>query len=209
MSGAPIRILLVDDHRVMREGLALLLGQSADFDVVGQASDGGEALELFRQLDPDVTICDLRMTPMDGVEITETMRNEKPDARVVLLTTYDTDHDVFNALRAGAASYLRKDVDLEQLADTIRAVHSGQRAISPAIAAKLAEHLSSKALTTRQAEVLQCLAQGKSNAEIGEMLFISEGTVKAHVKAILQKLGARDRSQATSVAIKRGLVHAL
>lgn len=209
MSGAPIRILLVDDHRIMREGLALLLGQSADFDVVGQASSGAEALDLFREMSPDIVICDLRMTPMDGIEITEAIRNERPDARIVLLTTYDTDHDVFNALRAGAASYLRKDVDLEQLADTLRAVHSGKRAITPAVAAKLAEHLSSDELTARQAEVLKCLALGKSNAEIGEMLFISEGTVKAHVKAVLHKLGVRDRAQAIGVAIRRGLVHAL
>ena len=146
---------------------------------------------------------------MDGVEITEAMRQLNPAARVILLTTYDTDEEVFRGLRAGAASYLLKDVDSARLIDTIRAVHAGRKAISPEIAAKLAEHVASDALTARQQEVLNCLAQGMSNIEIGRTLFISEGTVKAHVKAILQKLDARDRTQAITIAIKRGLVRTL
>jgi two-component system, NarL family, response regulator len=206
---APIRILLVDDHGIMREGLAAVLSRDDGLEVVGQAGDGETAMQRFRELTPDVCIVDLRMMPMDGVEITEAMRQENPAARVILLTTYDTDEEVFRGLRAGAASYLLKDVDSTRLIDTIRAVHSGRKAISPEIAAKLAEHVASDALTARQQEVLRCLSQGKSNMEIASTLFISEGTVKAHVKAILQKLDARDRTQAITIAIKRGLVRTL
>ncbi len=201
-----IRILLVDDHSIMREGLAAVLSQTPDLEVVGESGDGAHAIELFRELSPDVSIVDLRMSPIDGVEITHAIRQINPNAHVVLLTTYDTDEDVFRGLRAGAASYLLKDVGSAKLIDTIRAVHAGRKAISPEIATKLAEHVSSEALTARQEEVLRCLALGKSNLEIGNMLFISEGTVKAHVKAILQKLEARDRTQAVTIAIKRGLV---
>lgn len=204
-----IRILLVDDHSIMREGLAAVLDRHADLEVVGQAGDGETALRLFRELAPDVAVVDLRMTPMDGSEITQAMRNENPNARVVLLTTYDTDEEIFRGLRAGASSYLLKDVGSAQLIDTIRAVHAGRKAISPEIAAKLADHVASDALTARQQEVLGCLAQGKSNIEIANTLYISEGTVKAHVKAILHKLDARDRTQAITIAIKRGLVRGL
>ncbi|MCC6244809.1 MAG: response regulator transcription factor [Gemmatimonadaceae bacterium] len=209
MTSPPIRILLVDDHGIMREGLAAVLSRDEGLDVVGQAGTGESAMQQFRELAPDVCIVDLRMTPMDGVEITEAMRQLNPAARVILLTTYDTDEEVFRGLRAGAASYLLKDVDSARLIDTIRAVHAGRKAISPEIAAKLAEHVASDALTARQQEVLNCLAQGMSNIEIGRTLFISEGTVKAHVKAILQKLDARDRTQAITIAIKRGLVRTL
>ena len=209
MTSPPIRILLVDDHGIMREGLAAVLSRDEGLDVVGQAGTGESAMQQFRELAPDVCLVDLRMTPMDGVEITEAMRQLNPAARVILLTTYDTDEEVFRGLRAGAASYLLKDVDSARLIDTIRAVHAGRKAISPEIAAKLAEHVASDALTARQQEVLNCLAQGMSNIEIGRTLFISEGTVKAHVKAILQKLDARDRTQAITIAIKRGLVRTL
>ncbi|QJR38195.1 response regulator transcription factor [Gemmatimonas groenlandica] len=205
----PIRLLLVDDHCIMREGLAALLSQKPGLEVVGQASNGEEALELFRTLQPDLAIVDLRMEPMDGAEITEAMREMNPNARVVLLTTYDTDDEVFRGLRAGAASYLLKDVGTAQLIDTIHAVHAGRKAISPEIAAKLADHVASDALTGRQQEVLLCVAQGKSNLEIANTLYISEGTVKAHVKAILKKLEARDRTQAITIAIRRGLVRTL
>jgi two-component system, NarL family, response regulator len=204
-----IRILLVDDHTIMREGLVAILAQHDDIEVVGEAADGASALELFRQLSPDVCIVDLRMSPMDGVELTAAMRQEQPDARIILLTTYDTDEEVFRGLRAGAASYLLKDVASSDLVDVIHTVHAGRRAIAPSIAAKLAEHVASDMLTPRQHEVLQCLAQGRSNLEIASTLYISEGTVKAHVKAILQKLGARDRTQAITIGLRRGLVRSL
>lgn len=208
MSDTSIRVLLVDDHTVMREGLAAVL-TAHGLTVVGQAGDGETALALFHEHRPDVSVVDLRMTPMDGAEITQAMREASANARVVLLTTYDTDEEVFRGLRAGAASYLLKDVDSATLVETIRVVHSGRKSIAPDIAAKLAEHVSSDALTPRQAEVLRCLTEGKSNLEIASALFISEGTVKAHVKAILEKLDARDRTQAVTTAIKRGLVRTL
>ena len=204
-----IRILLVDDHTILREGLAAVLNAVEGFEVVGQAGDGNAALDAFRNLAPDVAIVDLRMRPMDGVELTKAMREESPNARVILLTTYDTDEEIFRGLRAGAASYLLKDVDSTKLADTIRAVHAGRKEIPPEIAAKLADHVASETLTPRQEEVLRGVAEGKSNLEIAKALFVSEGTVKAHVKAILQKLGARDRTQAITIAIKRGLVRPL
>jgi two-component system NarL family response regulator len=146
---------------------------------------------------------------MDGVELTKAMREVNTNARVILLTTYDTDEEIFRGLRAGASSYLLKDVDSTKLADTIRAVHAGRKEIPPEIAAKLADHVASETLTPRQEEVLRGVAEGKSNLEIAKALFVSEGTVKAHVKAILQKLGARDRTQAITIAIKRGLVRPL
>lgn len=209
MADTPLRVLLVDDHTVMREGLAALLDANPLISVVGQAGDGASAMQLFSDLAPDVAIVDLRMQPMDGVEITQAMRAANPNARVILLTTYDTDEEVFRGLRAGAASYLLKDVTAEILLETIRTVHSGRRAISAEIAAKLAEHVAADALTPRQQEVLVCLTQGKSNMEIANTLYISEGTVKAHVKAILQKLEARDRTQAITIALRRGLVRSL
>lgn len=206
---APIRILLVDDHTILREGLASVLTAKGGFEVVGQAGDGATALQLFTEFSPDVSIVDLRMTPMDGVDVTRAMREINPQARIVVLTTYDTDEEVFRGLRAGAASYLLKDVDSSVLISTIRTVHTGRKAISPEIAAKLADHVASDQLTARQQEVLNCLAEGKSNLEIAHTLFISEGTVKAHVKAILQKLEARDRTQAITIAIRRGMVRTL
>lgn len=202
----PIRLLLVDDHAILREGLAALLDMVADLTVVGQAADGETALSLYRELVPDVVICDLRMYPMDGVEITTTLRAEFPSARIIILTTYDTDDEVFRSLRAGAASYLLKDVEPTHLIDTVRAVHLGRKAIDPAIAAKLAEHVANDQLTPRQLEVLGRLADGSSNNEISATLFISEGTVKAHIAAILRKLGARDRTQAVSIGFRRGLL---
>jgi two-component system NarL family response regulator len=204
-----IRILLVDDHTILREGLAAVLNAVDGFEVVGQVGDGRSAIEAFKELSPDVAIVDLRMTPMDGVTLTHALRDENPNARVILLTTYDTDEEIFRGLRAGASSYLLKDVDSHRLADTIRSVHAGRKEISPEIAAKLADHVASETLTPRQEEVLLRVAEGKSNLEIAKVLYVSEGTVKAHVKAILQKLGARDRTQAITIAIKRGLVRPL
>ena len=204
-----IRILLVDDHTILREGLAAVLNAVDGFEVVGQAGDGKAALDFYRELQPDVAIVDLRMSPMDGVSLTQALRDQYPNAKVILLTTYDTDEEIFRGLRAGASSYLLKDVDSSRLADTIRSVNAGRKEIPPEIAAKLADHVASETLTPRQEEVLRGVAEGKSNLEIAKALFVSEGTVKAHVKAILQKLGARDRTQAITIAIKRGLVRPL
>jgi len=208
MTESAIRVLLVDDHAIMREGLAAVL-TSYGIEVVGEAGDGATALRLFEELAPDVSVVDLRMTPMDGAEVTMQMRQRNHDARVILLTTYDTDEEVFRGLRAGASSYLLKDVGSEELVSTIRAVRAGRKVIAPAIAAKLAEHVASDVLTPRQTEVLRCLSEGKSNLEVAQTLFISEGTVKAHVKAILAKLDARDRTQALMIAFKRGLLRSV
>jgi len=208
MTESAIRVLLVDDHAIMREGLAAVL-TSYGIDVVGEAGDGATALQMFEELAPDVCVVDLRMTPMDGAEVTMQMRQRNHEARVILLTTYDTDEEVFRGLRAGASSYLLKDVGSEELVSTIRAVRAGRKVIAPAIAAKLAEHVASDVLTPRQTEVLRCLSEGKSNLEVAQTLFISEGTVKAHVKAILAKLDARDRTQALMIAFKRGLLRSV
>lgn len=207
MTVLPIRVMLVDDHAIMREGLSAVL-TSHGIDVVGEAGDGATALQLYDTLAPDVCVVDLRMTPMDGVELTTQIRARAPEAHVILLTTYDTDEEVFRGLRAGASSYLLKDVGSAELVSTIRAVHEGRKVIAPAIAAKLAEHVASDVLTPRQTEVLQCLSEGKSNLEVAHALNISEGTVKAHVKAILAKLNARDRTQALMIAFRRGLLRA-
>ena len=209
MGHTPIRVLLVDDQTLVREGLASLLSASDEFEVIGQAADGHEALRLFTEHAPDVSVVDLRMTPMDGVELTQHMRGVRPDARIMLLTTYDTDDEIYRGLSAGAFGYVLKDVDSLALMAAIRAVHAGKKSISPEVARKLADNVASAHLTARQQGVLECLAQGKSNLEIAKTLFISEGTVKAHVKAILYKLGARDRTQAITIAFKRGMVKAL
>ncbi len=206
LTARPVRVLLVDDHSILREGLAALLGRDARIAVVAQASGGEEALALFAQHAPDVSLVDLRMSPMDGIELTKKLRELDPTSRVILLTTYDTDDEIFRGLRAGAASYLLKDVPFDSLVHTIWEVFSGRHCISPAIAAKLAQHVGQEELTARQLDVLRCLAKGMSNVEIGTSLYISEGTVKAHVKAILRKLAVRDRTQAVSIAMKRGLV---
>jgi len=205
MSQSAIRIMLVDDHAIVREGLAAVL-PAYDIDVVAQAGDGAQALAAYAEVKPDVSVVDLRMSPMDGAELIRELRQRDPHARVVLLTTYDTDADVFRALRAGAASYVLKDVGVESLVETIRAVRAGKRVIAPEIATKLAEYVAAEALTPRQAEVLRCLSEGKSNLEVAASLCISEGTVKAHVKAILSKLEARDRTQALMIAFRRGLL---
>ncbi len=205
MPQATIRVLLVDDHAIVREGLAAVLSGHG-MDVVGQAGDGQTALTLFQELTPDVSIVDVRMSPMDGAELTQALRRIDAEAKVILLTTYDTDEEVFRGLRAGASSYVLKDVGSDELVSTIKAVSAGNRVISAEIAAKLADHVASDVLTPRQAEVLKCLAEGKSNLEVAETLCISEGTVKAHVKAILGKLDARDRTQALMIAFKRGLL---
>ncbi len=208
MTETTIRVLLVDDHAILREGLAAVLA-GHNIEVVGQAADGETALSLFRTLAPDVCIVDVRMGPMDGAELTEALRIVDAEARVILLTTYDTDEEIFRGLRAGASSYVLKDVDSEELVSTIRAVRAGKRVIAPAIAAKLADHVATESLTARQTEVLRCLSEGKSNLEVAESLSISEGTVKAHVKAILAKLDARDRTQALMIAFKRGLLRTM
>lgn len=200
-------ILISDDHAVVREGLAAMLSRRAEMQVVAEASNGVQAVALALQHKPDVLLMDLRMPQMGGVEAIRAIRAEWPDARVIVLTTYDGDEDIYRALQAGAKGYLLKDTPREELLEAIRAVHAGRKHIPPEVAAKLAERLTSETLTEREREVLQLIVAGQSNKEIGASLNISEGTVKVHVNNLLSKLGVSDRTQAVTEALRRGLVH--
>ncbi|MGE0825441.1 MAG: response regulator [Candidatus Binatia bacterium] len=202
----PIRILIVDDHPVVREGVAALIERHQDMMVVGAGGNGREAIDLFRRLTPDVTLLDLRMPEMNGVAVITAIREFAPSARIIVLTTYDRDEDIYRGLKAGAKAYLLKETAPQELIETIRAVHAGQTKIPPDVAAKLAERMTGPELTQRELDVLELLMAGKSNKEIAAALFISEGTVKTHVNNILGKLGASDRTQAVTTALKRGLV---
>jgi two-component system NarL family response regulator len=200
------RILIVDDHELVRQGLAELLSRHERIEVVGSAENGMQAIELYGAVHPDVSLVDMRMSPMDGVQTIGAIRELDPDARIILLTTYDTEEDIYRGLKAGASSYLLKDVGMTELVDTILAVHAGEKRIPAQIAAKLAEHMATPSLTPRQLDTLRLVVAGRSNHEIAQRLNITEGTVKAHVKAILSKFGARDRAHAAAIALKRGIV---
>ncbi|PSB21819.1 DNA-binding response regulator [filamentous cyanobacterium CCP2] len=201
----PIRVLIADDHPIVRNGLVRMVELTDGMEVIAEAETGTEAVEQYRQHQPDVTLMDLRMKEMGGVDAIITIRQEFPEARIVILTTYDTDEDIFRGLQAGAKGYLLKDAKMNQLLDAIRKVHSGQKYIPPEVGAKLAERMSQPQLTDREREVLQILSHGKTNQEIAEALSISESTVKFHVNNILSKLGVNDRTQAVLIAIKRGV----
>jgi len=203
---SPIRILVADDHPVVREGLVALVSRQPDMVVVAEAADGRELVEKFLQYRPDVALVDLRMPEMDGADALAAIRERAPAARAIVLTTYDDDEDIQRSLRAGAKAYLLKDAPREELLACIKAVHEGLTLIPPAIAAKLAETMGIPALTPRELEVLGLVADGKSNKEVAASLFITEGTVKSHLIAILRKLDAADRTQAVTIALKRGLL---
>jgi two-component system, NarL family, response regulator len=201
-----IRVLVVDDHPVLREGVAVLVAQQPDLLMVGEASTGREALEQFRSLQPDVTLMDIKMPDMSGIDAIIAIRQEYPDARIIVLTTYEGDVLASRALRAGAHSYMLKGNVRKDLADTIRAVHDGARRIEPAIASQLDSQLQDEALTDREVEVLTLVAAGNSNRSIASRLDINEGTVKTHVKNILAKLGTDDRTHAVTTALRRGII---
>jgi len=203
----PIRILIVDDHQVVREGLAAIINRQPDMAVIGEASNGQQAVELYRQHSPDVSLIDLRMPGMNGVEAITAIRIEAPNSRFIVLTTYDGDEDIYRALQAGAQAYLLKDMFREELLEAIRTVHAGQRRIPSAVATRLAERMAGNDLTAREVEVLRLIASGKSNKQIAARLEITEGTVKGHVNNILSKMGVSDRTQAVTTAIQRGIVH--
>ena len=210
MSGADtspaIRVLTVDDHQLLLEGIAAVLSGQEDMTLVGQASSGREAVELFRQQRPDVTLMDLRMPDMSGIEAITAIRAEFPNARIIVLTTYSGDAQAAAALKAGAAGFLLKNLVRKELIETIRIVHSGKRRVPPEIATEIAEHVADDALTGREIEVLRGVASGKSNKLIAAELAISEGTVKTHMKSILPKLAASDRTHAVMIALKRGIL---
>jgi DNA-binding NarL/FixJ family response regulator len=203
---SPIRVLCVDDHPLMRDGIAFALQTQKDMELVGQAIDGEEALCLFRELRPDVTLMDLQMPGMNGIATIEAIKREFPKARVVVLTTYSGDVQASRALKAGAVGYLLKSMLRTELLSTIRTVHAGGRRIPPEIASELAEHISADALSQREVEVLRCVASGNSNKIVADELAITEDTVKGHMKSILSKLGANDRTHAVLIAMKRGFL---
>jgi len=201
-----IQILVVDDHLLLREGIAAVLEGQEDMVLVGEASNGREAVESFRRLRPNVTLMDLRMPDMSGLEAITAIRSDFPDARIIVLTTYSGDAQAAAALKAGAAGYLLKNLVRKELIETIRTVHAGKRRIPPEIATEIAEHVADDALTDREIEVLRGVAAGKSNKLIAAELDIAEGTVKTHMKSILPKLDASDRTHAVMIALKRGIL---
>lgn len=202
-----IRILVVDDHHVVRQGLVALLRLMPDIEVVGEASNGIEAVERHGALGPDVTLMDLQLPKLSGVDAIRRIRAAEPAARFIVLTTFDGDEDIYRALEAGAKAYLLKGMTVDELTSTIRAVHAGKTRIAPPIAEKLAERMSGQALTLREHEVLERIVAGRSNKEIASDLNISEATVKSHINNLLGKLNVSDRTNAATVAIQRGIVH--
>ncbi len=203
---AKIRVLIADDHVTVREGLTAIVGRQPDMQVVAEAATGRDAADLWQQHHPDVVLLDLRMPVLDGVDAMIEIRRQDPSARVVVLTTFDTDHEISRAIKAGARGYLLKDAQREELLDCIRKVHAGETCIPSSLVAKLAASVSSEELTGREMHVLTLLAQGRGNREIGLSLHISETTVKSHLRSIFAKLNVLSRTEAIAVASRRGLV---
>ena len=206
MGQETIRVLVVEDHHVVRQGLVALLKVVDGIEVVGEAADGVEAIAQFRKFLPDITLVDLRLPRLGGVDVIQRVRMETPHARFIVLTTYDGDEDIYRALQAGARAYLLKGMTSEELISTIHTVHGGRSHIPPAIAQKLAERMGTEELTPRESDVLEQIVYGKSNKEIATELDISEATVKTHINSLLGKLGVTDRTQAATAAIQRGIV---
>jgi DNA-binding NarL/FixJ family response regulator len=201
-----IRVIIVDDHALLRDGISALIGNQPDMELVGEASNGREAIELFRTHRPDVTLMDLQMPEMGGIDALSAIRGEFPEARIIVLTTYAGDVQVFRALKAGARAFLLKGLLRKELLETIRAVHAGQKRLPPEIAAEIAEHATDDSLTPREIDVLRLIAGGNANKEIAARLSLTEETVKGHVKNILAKLDANDRTHAVTIGLKRGII---
>ncbi len=202
-----IRVLIVDDHSIVRQGLATIINRDPEMTVIAQAEDGQQAIALFREYQPDVTLMDLRMPQIPGVEAISAICAEFKAARIVVLTTYDGDEDIYRGLQAGAKGYLLKDAKPNELLNAIRTIHRGQQYIPPEVGAKLVQRMSNPELSERELDVLRLMAQGMSNLEISTSLSIGESTVKSHVNRILSKLGVSDRTQAVIIAVKRGIVN--
>jgi DNA-binding NarL/FixJ family response regulator len=201
-----IRVLAADDHPLLREGIAAVIAGQEDIELIAEATNGKEAIELFRLHHPDVTLMDLQMPVMNGIDAISAIRSDWPNARFIVLTTYQGDVQALRALKAGASGYLLKNMLRKELLDTIRVVHAGKKRIPPEIAAELADHVTDDALSDREIEVLRRVAMGNSNKIIAEQLTVSEATVKGHMKSILSKLGANDRTHAVTIAMKRGFI---
>lgn len=204
---AKIRVLSIDDHPLVREGLAALINSQADMCVVAQGSTGHEAIKLFGELQPDVALMDVRLPDMSGIDAMVTILSSSPRARVIMVTSSEGDVEIERALEGGAKGYILKSMPPREVLDAIRKVHSGNKAIPPEIAMQLANHMSDETLTAREIEILQQVAEGNRNRDIADRLFISEGTVKVHLQHIMDKLGASDRTQAITIAVRRGIIH--
>jgi DNA-binding NarL/FixJ family response regulator len=205
-SSNAIRVFSVDDHPLLREGIATLIKNQPDMDLVAEAATGRDAIQQFEKDQPDVTLMDLRLPDMSGIDAMIAIRTKYPEARIIMLTTFEGDVEIQRALEAGARGYMLKSMPPKDLLDVIRQVHSGKKRIPPEIAAQLAEHLSDESLTGREIEVLKQVANGNRNRDIADQLFISEETVKVHIKHIMEKLGANDRTQAVAIGIRRGII---
>lgn len=202
----PIRVLAVDDHPLLREGIGAIINSQQDMQLVAQAANSMEALQQYRQHHPDVTLMDLRLPGVSGIDAMIAIRAEFPEARIIMFTTFEGDVEIQRALQAGARGYVLKSMPPSELIDVIRQVHAGKKRVPPEVAAQLAEYMGDDGLTNREIEVLRQVVSGQRNRDIGERLFISEETVKVHLKHIMEKLGARDRTQAVAIAVRRGII---
>jgi len=203
---APIKVFSVDDHPLLREGIAAIINNQPDMQMVAQAATGSEAIQKFREFHPEVTLMDLRLPDMSGIDALIAIREEFPDARIIVLTTFEGDVEIQRSLTAGARGYMLKSTPPKELVEVIRQVHAGKKQIPKEVAANLAEHLGEEPLTERELEVLRLVAEGNRNRDIAAQLFISEETVKVHIKHIMEKLAASDRTQAVAIGVRRGII---